>query len=112
MNTQTVDGIEFTRINNDVNGNPRYVCHFLNLCKETDTPAEVVNNDGSRMSAWDVCKYIYNETPTARQYRKALERAHQIGGRKYHTKQYGGGIVFQSYSLPELTEAIRKVLAK
>lgn len=23
--------IEFTRINNDVNGNPRYVCHFTNI---------------------------------------------------------------------------------
>jgi len=31
--------IEFTRINNDGNGNPRYVCHFLNFItdKERET---------------------------------------------------------------------------
>ena len=25
------NGIEFHRVNNDINGNPRYVFHFLNL---------------------------------------------------------------------------------
>lgn len=32
-NTST---ITWTRVNNDANGNPRYVCHFFNLLKESE----------------------------------------------------------------------------
>ena len=56
-----------TRVNNDVNGNPRYVFHFLAL---------------------------------ADHYGEAVAVAKKlIGGKKYHTKSYGGGIVFQSYNV-------------
>lgn len=65
--------INFTRINNDVNGNPRYVCHFLNI---------------------------------ADNYIEAVKKAKTIGGKKYHTKGYGGGIVFQSYNIEELEKDI------
>lgn len=34
------------------------------------------------------------------------------GGRKYHNKSYGGGIVFQSYSTPELEQSIKELLCK
>lgn len=68
--------IELTRIDNDVNGNPRYVCHFLNI---------------------------------ASTYEEAIKRAHTIGGRKYHTKRYGGGIVFQSYNTTHLKECINEI---
>ena len=71
--------INFTRIKNDINGNPRYICHFLNLA---DT------------------------------YEAAVKLANKIGGKKFHNKQYGGGIVFQSYSLDELECAINKVSEK
>lgn len=60
--------MDFTRIKNDVNGNPRYVVHFLNI---------------------------------ADNYQDAIQLANKIGGRKYHTKSYGGGIVFQSYNIEE-----------
>lgn len=82
--------IEFTRINNDVSGNPRYVCHFLNL----NTRAEL-----------DADPWI----DVSEKYRLAVARANKIGGRKYHTKKYGGGIVFQSYSLDELRNDIERV---
>jgi hypothetical protein len=59
----------FTRINNDVNGNPRYVVHFLQLA---DT------------------------------YERALYLSRKLGGRKFHNKQYGGGIAFQSYNIKKL----------
>ena len=36
MNTATKK-IEFTRVNNDVNGNPRYVCHYTALINDADT---------------------------------------------------------------------------
>lgn len=56
-----------TRVNNDVNGNPRYVFHFLAL---------------------------------ADHYGEAVAVAKKlIGGKKYHNKNYGGGIVFQSYNV-------------
>jgi len=68
--------IEFTRIDNDINGNPRYVCHFLNI---------------------------------ADNYAEAVNIAHKIGGRKYHTKKYGGGIVFQSYNIEDTAKRIKEI---
>lgn len=76
--------IEFARINNDSNGNPRYVCHFLNLIKDGEC-------DGIELSK----KYEY-----------ALKKARKIGGKKFHNKQYGGGIVFQSYNIHKLERDI------
>lgn len=69
--------MEFTRINNDINGNPRYVVHFLNLLREGETG-----------------------------YETALKNSRQFGGKKYHTKSYGGGIVFQSYNINDLEKSI------
>ena len=66
----------FTRINNDVNGNPRYVVHFLQLA---DT------------------------------YERALFLSRQLGGRKFHNKQFGGGIAFQSYNTDNLAERIAQI---
>jgi len=74
--------IEFTRINNDVNGNPRYVCHFLNLISEN------------------------YEMSIQLKYEFAIKKAKQLGGKKYNTKSYGGGIVFQSYNIQDLENSI------
>jgi hypothetical protein len=70
---------DFTRIKNDVNGNPRFVCHFLHF---------------------------------SRNYSDALYLAKKLGGRKFHNKQYGGGIVFQCYNLPELCNRINELTNK
>jgi hypothetical protein len=67
---------DFTRINNDVNGNPRYVFHFLQL---------------------------------ADNYEQALKLAKKIGGRKFHNKQYGGGIAVQSYNLEYEIKIINEI---
>lgn len=83
--------ISFTRIKNDTNGNPRYVCHFLTL--NTEEELNAVGGLNSR-------------------YQLACKRANSIGGRKYHTKAYGGGIVFQSYNLDCVVEAINRVTGK
>lgn len=74
--------IDFTRVNNDINGNPRYVCHFLNFIKQDE-------------------KSDYSE---------ALYRAKKIGGRKFHNKQYGGGIVFQSYNIEQTEKNILELM--
>lgn len=78
----------FTRINNDVNGNPRYVLHFSQLI--TDEERERFNRAG------------YDHGSISARYAHAIKKANKIGGRKYHTKSYGGGIVFQSYNLDDL----------
>lgn len=76
--------IDFTRVNSDINGNPRYVCHFFNLLKDNEKQVE--------------------------NYGLAVKRANKIGGCKFHNKQYGGGIVFHSYSLPDTEKSINNLL--
>jgi len=83
MDTRAITPEEFTRVKNDVNGNPRYVLHFLKL-----------NSDAEL----DAADWI----DTGAKYALALARARALGGRKFHNKQFGGGIVFQSYNLREL----------
>jgi len=92
VNIRVVSGIgdvgqKFTRINNDVNGNPRYVVHFLELL-----------NDEERITI-----------PYNKKYEYALKKAKKIGGRKFSNKQYGGGIVFQSYNLQDTWNAIQRI---
>lgn len=70
--------INFTRVNNDVNGNPRLVVHFLQILTK-----EELNS---------------NLLPASIKYDLALMRAKTVGGKKYHNKAYGGGIVFQDYA--------------
>ena len=70
--------IEFTQINHDINGNPRYVCHFLNFIKDDEKAS----------------------------YEVAIKRANKLGGRKFHNKQYGGGLVFQCYNIDDLEKRI------
>ena len=80
---------DFTRINNDVNGNPRHVCHFLYL-----------DVHGWQSRIWLSDRYAI-----------ACKLANSIGGKKYHNKQYGGGIVFQEYAgcLDSLCERINRL---
>ena len=82
--------IYFTRIDNDTNGNPRYVCHMLNLISDKDNFAP------GNVEA---------------KYQLALKRSRQLGGRKFHNKKYGGGIVFQSYNTDQLQKDTYAILA-
>lgn len=86
--------IQFTRINSDLYGNPRYVCHFSNLV-----------NDNDRIEAQQHGIGYISEL-----YRIAVKRANKLGGRKYHTKSFGGGIVFQSYNTNQLEIYINEAL--
>ena len=76
--------ITWTRINNDVNGNPRYVCHYLDF----------------KPLNWD------NDESGIFQYETAIMLANQLGGKKYHNKKYGGGLVFSTYNLRNLSDSI------
>lgn len=86
--------MEFIRVNNDKNGNPRYVCHFYNLLTDAQ------KND---RTGFDFVE---------KQYAQALHNAKRIGGEKFHNKQYGGGIVFQSFDIKELKDSILNLLKK
>ena len=76
--------IEFTRVNNDFCGNPRFVTHFFSFLKEDEQ--------------------------TLSNYNLALKRANKLGGKKYRGSDFGGGIVFQSYNLDELRKRIIEIL--
>ena len=76
--------IEFTRVNNDVYGHPRYVTHFLSLLNE--------------------------EEQTLSNYNLAVKRANKLGGKKYRGSDFGGGIVFQSYNTDGLRKRIIEML--
>ncbi len=79
--TYTVNGheIQVFRINNDVNGNPRFVVHYLDIL-----------SDGEH--GFDM----------------ALKNAKKVGGRVYRAKWFGGGIVFSSYNVRNTLETILK----
>lgn len=80
-------GENFTRVNNDVNGNPRYVVHFLDLINEEERMA----------------------IPFHKLYEYAVKKAKKIGGKKYNNKSYGGGIIFQSYNIEKTWNDIQKI---
>jgi len=82
------DDFRLLRVNNDINGNPRYVVHFLNI----------LNNEENSF------------LPFNKKYEYSLKKAKIIGGKKYDNKQYGGGIVFQSYNSDDLKRKIVKVM--
>lgn len=87
-----MEKINFTQINNDSYGNPRYVCHFTNLMTQQE-------KDNMSINPLKGC--YYND---------AVKRANKIGGRRFHNKQYGGGIVFQSYNTEKLQEQIHNLI--
>ena len=44
--TRVVDDIEFHRVTNDINGNPRYVTHFLSFAPDWPTARDRANRLG------------------------------------------------------------------
>lgn len=76
--------IEFTRVNNDFCGNPRYVIHFFSFLNEDEQ--------------------------TLSNYKLAVKRANKLGGRVYRGNDFGGGIVFQCYSPERLAQRITDML--
>jgi hypothetical protein len=85
----TIKPDDFTRAKTlDVNGNPRYICHFLHLSKDDDAqPGDITGK-----------------------YAAAVKRANKRGGKKYHNKQYGGGIIFQSYNVQNLCDDLNNAM--
>lgn len=80
--------MDYKRVNNDVNGNPRYVFDFLYFI----TPLEQVNNNIDL------------------QYQIALKRAKLIGGKRYRGKYFSCGIVLQSFNIADTIKKINELL--
>jgi hypothetical protein len=85
-----IESSDFTRVINDVNGNPRYVCHFLHL---------------------DV-HGMHSGIDLSQRYNLAVSLARTLGGKRFHNKKYGGGIVFQCYNLQDLCKRINELTKK
>ena len=80
---------ELDRQTNDVNGNPRYAIHFNAMFSDNEHTTQILRSEG-----------------VEERYVKAVFRAKKIGGKKFHNKQFGGGIIFQSYNTRQLAEQI------
>lgn len=80
---------DFTRINNDSNGNPRYVVHFLQCLPL-----------GWHGYPWDI----------SGKCSAAIDAMRPLGGKRYRGRDYGGGIVFQCYNLQSLCDKINAKL--
>lgn len=90
--------IDFTRINNDTNGNPRYVCHFLEFINDK------IESDIKERFKLTLEQNQFKRTELL--YSEAVQIAKTLGGKKYNNKSYGGGIVFQSYNIQDLEKSI------
>ena len=54
-------------------------------------------------------RYVLHYLALASTYSEALYIAKQRGGRKFHNKQYGGGIAFQEYNVDDLVSWVQRV---
>lgn len=86
MKKETYKGIAYYRVKNDKYGNPRYVIHFMDIEPEYEDRKDVKTR-----------------------YKDTLNLSKEVGGKMYRGKDFGGGIVFQSYSI---TSIIDKLLSK
>lgn len=89
---KTISINNFTRVKNCINGNSRYVIHFLDLLTEGQK-----NNTVANLSIEG-------------KYQLALIKAKKIGGKKYLGKDFGGGIVFQSCNIQDTVNRINELL--
>ena len=95
----------FIRINNGIAGNPRYVCHFHEFINDADD--DLINRELLHAKVrGKECYKIEIE------YKLALKRAKKLGGRKFHNKQFGNGIVFSTYNIYDLKKQIEDLRNK
>lgn len=84
--------MDFKQVKNTVNGVPRYVIHFL----------EFLSNEESEV------KYRLFDSPTFEdRYRIAVNNSRQFGGKIYRGKDFGGGIVLESYNISATIKEIK-----
>ncbi len=102
--TESENEFKAIRLKNDVNGNSRYAVHFLAFLTPHDH-AECEKEADELTKAGQITFGVNLK------YTRALQRARQVGGRKFHNKQFGGGIVFQCYGQSEIDALIKQAKA-
>lgn len=83
--------IQLKRVTSDAYGNPRYVTHFSELLT---------------LDEFDLFTGIDKITQA---YNLAIKKSRKLGGKAYRGKDFGGGIVFQSYNTEDLTKRIQEL---
>ena len=89
------------KVEYDTNGNPRYVIHFLDLLTEKEQ--KEISDETRKLRIKYPRQFISSIDPMIE---KAIEKSRKIGGKKYRAKWFGGGVVFQSYSIKDDLEAV------
>ncbi len=69
-------------------GHPRFAIHFLKLLKADE---------------------VHSDLPLDEKYKMALDRSRVLGGKKYHNKNFGGGIIFTTFDEIELERKITEL---
>ncbi len=95
--------IEAYRVENDINGNPRYVIHFLQLVNKSEQ--EEVHKSTVLLQEKYPNQWI---SSVDQMFALALKKAKKVGGQVYRAKWFGGGIVFQSYNIKDHIEQALK----
>jgi len=81
----------FNQVNNSIYGNPRYALHYL----------QILTDQEQKNSIFRLYEYALNKA-------KRLN----LGCKKFHNKQYGGGLVFETYNLKDLCDRLNEKLNK
>ena len=86
------DTIDATRIENDINGNPRFVVHFNDL------------------ETFEFRFMARSSMTLPERFTRVRKLANRFGGKTYRGKDIPGGIVFQAYEcqLPGIIKKIRE----
>lgn len=71
--------------------------------KFTESGLTRINND-----TYGNPRYVVHFLELAPTYDRALKISRKFGGRKFHNRQYGGGIAFQCYNTPDLVKFINE----
>jgi hypothetical protein len=88
---ENINGLDFTPINNNYYGNPRYIVHFFTFLTDAERKTYGIDTRG----------YLFD---------LAVERSRKVGGKKYKGQIYGGGIVLSSYNLRDTSEKIHAIM--
>lgn len=91
--------MEYKRIKRDINGNPRYVFHYSDFNSEKERDLYPTN----------VSPIFKVNDNLDKRYELALSKARSIGGKKYRGKDFGRGIVIQSYNIKRTIEQIEEI---
>jgi len=85
-NLELAFGDSFHRVNNDSDGHPRYVTHFLAFLSDSERFCQAMQvND---------------------KYKLAKKKANKLGFKVYRGRDFGGGFVTTSYNLENDIERI------